>query len=163
MTKKLLHNRRFWIVWITLGLILLALVAFEQFSLSALDEPSEVETFVATHGKRLLVGKEAAEVTPVATVRTETDLAFGNGLFVAQCSSCHGVDGRTPTEMGRRMYPRAVDLGSAHVQGYSDAEMFWIVKNGIRLTGMPGLGDSQPDDNIWRLVQFLRTLPENPS
>lgn len=56
------------------------------------------------------------------------------------------------------MYPRASDLGSAGVQQWSDAELFWIIQNGIRLTGMPGFGKSLSDDQIWPLVDYIRSL-----
>ena len=59
------------------------------------------------------------------------------------------------------MYPRAADLTSPGVQWYSDRELFWIVKNGIRLSGMPGFGRVEPDEHIWNLVHFVRTLPAN--
>jgi mono/diheme cytochrome c family protein len=45
------------------------------------------------------------------------------------------------------------------VQQYSDPELFWIVKNGIRLSGMPGFGKVESDEHIWDLVRYLRTLP----
>lgn len=57
------------------------------------------------------------------------------------------------------MYPPAVDLGGADVQAWSDAEMFWIIKNGIRLTGMPGFGRALSDEEIWPLVHYIRTMP----
>jgi mono/diheme cytochrome c family protein len=60
------------------------------------------------------------------------------------------------------MYPRAADLGSAEVQRYSDRELFWIVKNGIRLSGMPAFGKVESDEAIWDLVRFVRTLPSKP-
>jgi mono/diheme cytochrome c family protein len=56
------------------------------------------------------------------------------------------------------MYPRASDLTSPEVQQYSDRELFWIVKNGIRLSGMPAFGKVESDDHIWNLVHYLRTL-----
>jgi mono/diheme cytochrome c family protein len=56
------------------------------------------------------------------------------------------------------MYPRASDLTSPAVQGYSDSELFWIVKNGIRLSGMPAFGKVESDEHIWNLVHYLRTL-----
>ena len=63
------------------------------------------------------------------------------------------------------MYPRAADLGSAEVQKYSDRELFWIVKNSIRLSGMPAFGRVESDERIWHLVRFVRTVPShaNPS
>jgi mono/diheme cytochrome c family protein len=57
------------------------------------------------------------------------------------------------------MYPRATDLTSKEVQRYSDQELFWIIKNGIRFTGMPAFGKVETADNIWGLVNYVRTLP----
>jgi len=56
------------------------------------------------------------------------------------------------------MYPRASDLTSREVQDYSDRELFWIVKNGIRLSGMPAFGKVESDEHIWNLVNYVRTL-----
>lgn len=56
------------------------------------------------------------------------------------------------------MHPRASDLGSAEVQVWSDAELFWTIQNGIRLTGMPGFGKSLLDDEIWPLVDYIRSV-----
>jgi hypothetical protein len=50
---------------------------------------------------------------------------------------CHGMNARTPTDAGRWMYPRDVDLTSSDAQGYTYPELFWIVKNCIRLSGRP--------------------------
>jgi mono/diheme cytochrome c family protein len=79
-------------------------------------------------------------------------------LFVGRCSACHGIDGRTPTEIGRWLYPRASDLGSPRVQEWSDRELFWIIQNGIRLTGMPGFGKLHSDEDIWALARYVRSL-----
>ena len=57
------------------------------------------------------------------------------------------------------MYPRAADLTSKQVQSYSDQELFWIINNGIRFTGMPGFGKMETPERIWGLVNYVRTLP----
>jgi mono/diheme cytochrome c family protein len=57
------------------------------------------------------------------------------------------------------MYPRASDLTSKQVQSYSDQELFWIIQNGIRFTGMPAFADVEPPDHVWDLVNYVRTLP----
>jgi mono/diheme cytochrome c family protein len=59
------------------------------------------------------------------------------------------------------MYPRASDLTAPMVRQYSDSELFWIVKNGIRLSGMPAFAKVESDENIWNLVRYVRTLPES--
>src|SRR5882762_4961555 len=63
------------------------------------------------------------------------------------------------TAPGRWMYPRATDLTSKEVQSYSDQELFWIIKNGIRFTGMPAFGKLETPDHIWGLIKYVRTLP----
>lgn len=75
------------------------------------------------------------------------------------CSMCHDNDGQAQNPPGRWMYPRAADLTSNRVQSYSDEELFWIIQNGIRLTGMPAFGRAESADHIWDLVNYVRTLP----
>lgn len=150
--------RRKWIITtVVLALFTLAGVAASQFSLSALPEPSRTETYLATRGKRFLVSRASRGVTQ-SPARTSARIAEGDKLYGAECSMCHGMDARTPAGMGRGMYPRAVDLISPEVQSYSDAELFWIVKNGVRLSGMPAFGKAESDDHIWSIIQYLRSL-----
>ena len=59
------------------------------------------------------------------------------------------------------MYPRPADLTSKQVQSYSDQELFWIIQNGIRFTGMPAFGKVESPDHIWDMVNYVRTLPSN--
>ena len=80
--------------------------------------------------------------------------------FGGSCATCHGYDGRTPTDIGRSQYPPSPDLGSPAVQKWSDAELFWIIQHGIRLSGMPGFGRIHSDEEIWSLVRFVRSLGE---
>jgi hypothetical protein len=63
--------------------------------------------------------------------------------------------------MGRNMFPRAPDMRLAATQQLSDGELFWIIENGIRFTGMPGwsTGDRAGEEASWRLVHFIRYLP----
>jgi mono/diheme cytochrome c family protein len=56
------------------------------------------------------------------------------------------------------MYPRTISLASPDVQALSDRELFAVIHDGLRLTGMPGFGRIQSDDDIWNLVFYIRTL-----
>ena len=148
-----------------LVVVLLALgawFALTQVSLSALSGPGRAETYLATRAKRFLVGRSAREGVPPAPPNDAASVAAGRMLFGGRCASCHGYDGRTPTDIGRAMYPRTLDLGSPEVQAWSDAELFWIIKNGIRLSGMPGFGKIHSDEETWHLVHYLRTLGTPP-
>jgi len=133
------------------------LIAF-SFNLSALPEPGRIETYLATKGKRLLIRRASRGQIPPPPADLNASLTEGDKLFGVECSECHGDSGRKPTDAGRWMYPRAADLGSAEVQNYSDRELFWIVKNGIRLSGMPAFGRVESDEHMWDLVHFVRTL-----
>lgn len=128
-----------------------------SLSIGALDRPGKLETALALRAKRWFVGRSAAGLQ--APSATPESVVIGGMQFRARCASCHGTEGRTPTDLGSAMYPPALDLGGADVQAWSDPEMFWIIKNGIRLTGMPGFGRVLSDEEIWPLVHYIRALP----
>ena len=149
-----------WILGVLIALALAALmiVGFTQIRLDALQEPGHLETLFATQAKHLLVRWSSREGIPPAPADLQASIGEGDKLYAIDCSMCHGSDGHTPTDTGRWMYPRASDLTSPAVQGYSDRELFWIVKNGIRLSGMPAFGKVESDEHIWNLVNYLGTL-----
>jgi mono/diheme cytochrome c family protein len=93
---------------------------------------------------------------------TEEAIAEGRAHFADHCASCHANDGSGDTEMGRGLYPRAPDMRLAVTQKLEDHELFYIIENGIRLTGMPawGTGKKAGEDESWRLVRFIRHLPQ---
>jgi mono/diheme cytochrome c family protein len=76
------------------------------------------------------------------------------------CVTCHGAPGVDPSEAGQGLNPPAPDLTLAKVQARSDGELFWIIQNGIRMTGMPAFGPTHKEQAIWRMVAFVRHLPE---
>jgi mono/diheme cytochrome c family protein len=154
-------KRLLWVAVILLALVLAGGIMASQFNLSALPEPGKTETAIATKAKHFLVRRASRAGVPPAASGTRAGIEEGDKLFGTDCSECHGNSGREPTDAGRWMYPRAADLGSADVQKYSDRELFWIVKNGIRLSGMPAFGRVESDEHIWNLVHFVRTLPNN--
>ena len=150
--------------WILVVLIALALAAvvvivgFTQIKLDALQEPGHLETVFATQAKHLLVRWSSREGIPPAPTNLQASIEEGDKLYGTECAECHGLDGHKPTDAGRWMYPRAADLTSPGVQQYSDRELFWNIKNGIRLSGMPAFGRVESDEHIWNLVHYLRTM-----
>jgi len=79
--------------------------------------------------------------------------------FADHCASCHGNDGSGGTEMGRNLFPRVPDMRLDATQRLSDGELYYIIHNGIRWTGMPAWGDPESDMDSWKLVLFVRHLP----
>ncbi len=151
-----------WILIVLAALLLglaLLFVGFTQIKLDALQEPGHFETAVASRAKHILIGWSSRTGIPPAPTDLRASIEEGDKLFGTECAACHGLNGRDPTDAGRWMYPRASDLTSRGVQRYSDRELFWIIKNGIRLSGMPAFGRVESDEHIWNLVHFVRTLP----
>jgi mono/diheme cytochrome c family protein len=138
---------------------LVGIFAFTQLDLSALQRPGQVETFLATQAKRVLIYKNSRSGIPSPPSNPQAGLEQGETLYGNDCAMCHGSDGHSLTDNGRWMYPRASDLTSRSVQQYSDPELFWIIKNGIRFSGMPGFGKVESDEHIWDLVRYIRELP----
>ncbi len=125
---------------------------------TASKPPSEAETSVANAAKDVVIPLEAGKMK---NPQPETDevVSQGQAVFLGSCAPCHGSDGRAGTPIGRNMYPPAMDLNSAHVQHWSDGELFWIVRNGVRLTGMPSWQSSISEDDTWKLARFIHKLP----
>jgi len=96
---------------------------------------------------------------PGSPTDRQASLVEGDKVFGLDCAACYGMDGHRPTDAGRWMYPRAADLTSKDVQSYSDRELFWIIKNGIRFSGMPAFANVESDQHISDLLVYLRTLP----
>jgi mono/diheme cytochrome c family protein len=80
--------------------------------------------------------------------------------FADHCATCHGNDGSGKTEIGQNLYPKAPDMRQPETQHLTDGQMYYIIHNGVRLTGMPAWGDPDKDDDSWKLVLFIRHLPQ---
>jgi len=155
-------KRRTLVVGLSLLLAaILGIAGLTQLQLSALPEPGHLETVAATRIKHFLVRRSSRKGVPPTPTNLQESIEEGDRLYGTECGACHGLDGNKPTDAGRWMYPRAADLSSQEVQQYSDRELFWIVKNGIRLSGMPAFGRVESNEHIWNLVQYLRTLPRS--
>ena len=152
-------KRRVLVILIALVLVAGAgIVGFTQVRLDAIQQPGYLETVFATQAKHLLIRWKSRKGIPPAPSNLSASVEEGDKVYATDCTMCHGADGHTPTDNGRWMYPRASDLTSHDVQNYSDRELFWIVKNGIRLSGMPAFGKVESDEHIWNLVHYVRTL-----
>jgi mono/diheme cytochrome c family protein len=132
-------------------------------SISALPAPSRYETWLAGKARDSFVRRAARGPLPQAPAADASAVAAGETLFSMGCADCHGKDGRTPTNIGKSMYPRVPDLGSTEVQRMSNRELFWVIKNGIRLSGMPGFGHILSDDEICQVRDYVRSLGRQPN
>lgn len=126
---------------------------------SAREEPTWYEKWLARNARRIATPPGAKELKNPNPV-TEAGLAEAREHFVEHCSACHGIDGRGDSIFGRNMYPNAPDMTDADTQGLSDGELFYIISNGVRFTGMPAFGSEDSPESIWDLVALIRRLPQ---
>ena len=139
------------------GLIIL----YMRLDLSAVQQPGRTGEYLRTRLTRAVIRRRAArEDIPAPPMDRETNMSITDGKMVYDndCASCHGPDGHNPTPAGKGMLPRTVPLDSSTVQSYSDRELFSIVRDGIRFTGMPGFAGNETSDQIWHVVDYLRSL-----
>jgi mono/diheme cytochrome c family protein len=78
--------------------------------------------------------------------------------YNSMCVECHGAPGKEPTDMAKGLNPQPPDL-SESAEDMSPEELFWVTKNGVRMTGMPAWGITNSDDKIWPIVAFIEKLP----
>lgn len=82
----------------------------------------------------------------------------GRAAYTGSCAICHGAAGDGKGLFGEGLYPNATDLRGHDTQEKSDAELFWIIKNGISFVGMPGFANHYDDQTLWALVTYTRAL-----
>jgi mono/diheme cytochrome c family protein len=120
--------------------------------------PGAIETAAITLVKHRLTVRGGAIANPLPAA---PDLIrAGQRDFSHYCTVCHGLDGRaTGVPFAAAMSPPVPDLASAEVQAYSDGQLRWVVENGLAPSGMPAARGILNDDELWRIVLFLRHLP----
>src|SRR3954449_11089180 len=99
---------------------------------------------------------QAAGITVPADLDNPDRLVIGVEHFAAHCAVCHGGPGVPKGDIGKGLYPAPPDLAVA-AHRYTAPELFWIIKNGIKMTGMPSWADHS-DEEIWATVAFLQKL-----
>ena len=128
---------------------------------SAKMEPHPIEVFIARQVRHLAIPIEQRN-TPNPVPLSPDVIKESLAHFADHCATCHANDGSGQTPIGKNVYPKAMDLRLADTQSMSDGELFWVIRNGISFTAMPawGEGDLDKDLDSWKLVHFIRHLPQ---
>jgi mono/diheme cytochrome c family protein len=128
---------------------------------SARAQPGALERLAARQARAMALPAGARERTnPVAD--SPEVIGEARAHWADHCAQCHSNNGSGVAGMGKHMYPPAPDMRQPGTQGLTDGELFYIIQNGIRLTGMPswGSGASHDEPDSWKLVRFIRHLPK---
>ncbi len=126
--------------------------------LSAREKPSRLEARMARIARRIAT-PAGARLMENPYTPTQESISEAMKHFVEHCAACHALDGSGDTVFGRNMYPRTPDLRSQESQSLTDGELYYIISNGVRFTGMPAFAGEESAEEIWELVPFLRRLP----
>ena len=126
---------------------------------SALATPSVIEEFAATTARKLAVPSSYRQLRNPIMPSTE-NIRRGMEHFSLHCAPCHSNEGGGQTVFGKGLYPKPPDLRAAATQNKSDGELYYTIDNGVRLSGMPAFSGTHTPELTWRLVLFIRHLPQ---
>lgn len=128
---------------------------------SALDEPTMMEEMMARRMRSWSVPADLKDTKNPVPLTPEV-LAEARAHWADHCAVCHANDGKGETAIGQKLYPKAPDMTLSATQELTDGELFAIIENGIRMTGMPGWGAGTAESayGSWTLVHFTRHLPK---
>jgi len=155
---------------IVIGLVLLVIGALVtgagmthnmmEHGFSTRTEPMRMEKALATTIRGgSIPSRYKTMKNPVAT--TPEVIHEGMAHWADHCTACHANNGSGDTMYGKTMYPRPPNMRQKDTQEMSDGELYYTIKNGVRLSGMPAFGDPGDDDvDSWKLVSFIHHLPQ---
>lgn len=158
-------RRLLWFVVVLLAIVGAAALAagllLMRGGIGSRAEPGWLETRVARTLRSVAIPRDARDLTNPVPASADV---FEAGLrhFADHCAVCHANNGSGETEIGRGLYPKAPDMRQAATQNLTDGELFYIIENGVKLTGMPawGTGEAEGKTESWHLVHFIRQLPK---
>ena len=132
-----------------IALVIAGYVYVTNGGMTARQRPAGWEAAIARRLVALSVPRSAKErKNPLTADANSAHLSAGQALYKQKCEVCHAPDGAGRTETSGGQYPQPLDLRSAEVQGLTDGELFYFIRNGVRNTAMPGW--FLPDDQVSR-------------
>ena len=142
---------------VVVAIIVAAAVAFGGFYPVAASDPHSagVKWFIA-QSRDHAIQRGASGLT--APRFSAADIREGAGHFKGMCQACHGGPGAQPEEFASGMNPHPPNLARA-ARDLSVSEVFWIEKNGIKMSGMPAFGKTDEDEELWKVAAFVKALP----
>lgn len=140
------------------GIVGLAYVYSGFFAISAREPHTHLLWWVTDTTKKNSIRRGASEIAAPPLDDPEL-IAHGFEVYRTHCLQCHGGPGVGPEPIGRGVYPPAPSLLPSP-EHWNSAELFWIVKNGIKMSAMPAWHFSEDEDDIWAVVAFIEHMPE---
>ncbi len=148
---------------LTLALLLLTALAVMRLGLMPVNADGNHSSLEARIMPKVLHASIArhAAVETSALPLNEDNLKAGVDTYKAMCARCHSTPEGKASVYGQSFYPPAPQLPKGMSQ-YTDSQLFWLIKHGIRNTGMPAWGSMLSDDEIWQIVSLLKNSQDLP-
>ena len=138
-------------------LIAAAVIYAGLFNVAATDPHWPATYWVLETARVRSIQVQAAGLTPPTGYDASNKIIAAVGHFSEHCATCHGAPGAKQSDLAEGMYPRPPNLKEA-ASRYTSGELFWILKHGIKMSGMPSM-ESDGDPMLWSTVAFLEKLP----
>ncbi|MXP65300.1 cytochrome c [Roseomonas sp. M0104] len=135
----------------------LAVALTGAYDVAATTPHTALGRWVLETTSRNSIVRQAADIRPPSGF-TDGQVSQGAHHYKESCVYCHGAPGEDSTDWASGMRPEPPYLPEA-VGEWSDAQLFWIVKHGIKMSAMPAFGSHHGDEDIWAIVAFIKTLP----
>jgi mono/diheme cytochrome c family protein len=157
------HSKRSWLVAVLTALVATAaagaVAVYAGLYNVAADIPhTEPVYWLLQTARERSIAVRATDITVPGDIDDTRRIGSGAGQYAEMCAGCHLAPGMKRTEIARGLYPRAPELSRKRQS--TPAEDFWVVKHGVKMTGMPAWGVTHDDEILWDVVAFLQKLPE---
>jgi len=153
--------RVIWTIFIFIVIVIVGLFIFiytGKYNIAATKPHTKLTEFILNTTTEQSIRTHAVGIT-VPSLDDESMIKTGFDHYKDTCVECHGAPGVKPSEIGKGLYPEPPELAD-EVDDISSEELYWITKNGIKMTGMPAWGKTHSDDKIWTIVAFMKQLPQ---
>jgi len=157
------HSKRSWLVAVLTALVATAaagaIAVYAGLYNVAADIPHTQPVYwLLQTARERSIAVRATDITVPSDIDDTRRIGSGAGQYAEMCAGCHLAPGMKRTEIARGLYPRAPELSRKRQS--TPAEDFWVVKHGLKMTGMPAWGVTHDDEILWDVVAFLQKLPE---
>jgi cytochrome c1 len=141
------------------GLAALAFIHSGEYDIAANEPHLKIVRWVLTTTQRSSVRDHAREVPKAPPLRDAALIQRGFVLYQENCLVCHGAPGAARAQIGRGLNPNPPPLYMAAPE-WTDAELYWIIKHGLKMAGMPAFNAGHSETDLWAMTAFTRRLPQ---
>ena len=146
---------------IVIAVLIIGFILFLEsgiYNISAMVPHNKLTLWVIRTLKDNSIEHRSKDVKVPDNLNDSSLVKLGFSHYNEMCVGCHGAPGIPSNEIGKGLYPHPPNLAHS-AKEMPPSELFWITKNGIKMTGMPAFGKTHSDDKIWAIVAFMEKLP----